>query len=330
MADKTRIGIMSFAHMHADAYAWALRGKDNIDFVGCTDPDVERGMARAQQFETIYAPTAEALLRDNLDGVIITSENIYHRPLVEQCAKAGVKAILCEKPLATTVADAQAMIDVCGEHGVKLATAFPCRYSPAFVEMKNLVQSGGIGEVLAIRGTNRGRKPPGWFTDVALSGGGAVIDHAVHVADLNRLLLGREAVEVHAEIDNRFFHGKFDDTGFLTITYDGGVFSTLDTTWSRPKTWPTWGDITMQLLGTEGVVEMDMFAQALGHYDDTANAIAWPGWGSNIDALMVADFVRLINGATDTALATGEDGLRALEVALAAYRSSDLKQPVKV
>ena len=181
---------------------------------------------------------------------------------------------------------------------MRLATAFPCRYSPAFGRLRAQVQAGAIGEVLAIRGTNRGRMPGGWFMDRALSGGGAVIDHTVHVADLNRVLLGREATEVYAEIGSGFYHQEWDDTGFLTIGYDGGVFATLDTSWSRPKTYPTWGDVTMQVVGTGGVLDMDMFAQNLVHYDDAAGRVGWTNWGSGMDAGLVADFLRLARAKT--------------------------------
>ena len=323
-----KVGILSFAHMHATAYAAALTARPDADFIGLADPDSQRGQNAAQQFGTRYFPSAGALLETGLDGVIVTSENAHHRTLVEQAAKAGVRAILCEKPLATTLEDAQAMLDTCAAHGVKLATAFPCRYSRAFQRLRAHVQSGAIGNILAIRGTNRGTMPGGWFVDRALSGGGAVIDHTVHVADLNRRLLGREAVEVYAETGHGFYHQAWEDTGFLSIRYDGGVFATLDTSWSRPKTYPTWGDVTLEVVGTGGVATLDMFAQHLVHYNDSAGCAAWPGWGSDIDAGLVADFLRLAAGQDAPDLATGEDGLRALEVALAAYRSAETASPV--
>ena len=325
-----KIGIFSFAHMHAASYAAALAAHPGAEFVGIADPDPARGVKMAAQFGTAYFDTDAALLGQGLDGVIITSENVHHRPLVEKAVAANVKAILCEKPLATTLEDARAMVTLCTGSGVRLATAFPCRYAPAFQRLRARVQAGAIGEVLAIRGTNRGSMPGGWFTDRSLSGGGAVIDHTVHVADLNRVLLGREATEVQAEIGSGFYHQEWDDTGFLSIKYGNGVFATLDTSWSRPKTFPTWGDVTMQVVGTGGVLDMDMFAQNLIHYDDTAGRVGWSHWGSGMDAGLVADFLRGCSGEDAPDLATGEDGLRALTVALAAYRSAETGQPVAV
>jgi len=325
-----KVGIFSFAHMHALSYASALRQSADAELVGITDPDAARGQAMATQFGTAYYATEAALLDQNLDGVVVTSENVHHRRLVEAAAGAGVKAVLCEKPLATTTEDARAMISACAAGDTRLATAFPCRYSPAFQSLRVQVQNGTLGEVLALRGTNHGKMPGGWFTDKALSGGGAVLDHTVHVADLNRLLLGREAVEVYAEIGNGFHHQDWEDTGFLTISYQGGVFATLDTSWSRPKSYPTWGDVTLQVVGTEGVLDLDMFAQNLIQYDDSAGRVLWDHWGSGTDAGLVADFLRLTRGEPAPDLATGEDGLRALAVAEAAYRSAALGEPVAV
>ncbi len=325
-----QIGILSFAHMHAASYASALAAHPGATLAGIADPDAARGQAMAARFGTAFFESDDALLERSLDGVIVTSENVHHRALVEKAVAAGVKTILCEKPLATTLEDARAMTKLCTQNDVRLATAFPCRYAPAFGRLRARVQAGAIGEVLAIRGTNRGSMPGGWFTDRALSGGGAVIDHTVHVADLNRVLLGREATEVCAEIGSGFYHQNWDDTGFLTIKYDGGVFATLDTSWSRPKTYPTWGDVTMQVVGTGGVLDLDMVAQNLVHYDDAAGRVCWAHWGSGMDAGLVADFLRLCAGEDAPDLATGEDGLRALAVALAAYRSAETGQPVGV
>jgi predicted dehydrogenase len=325
-----KIGIISFAHMHAWSYAHEVVNHAGATLVGIADPDPKRGADMAGQHKTEYYPSTAALLAQGLDGVIVCSENINHRRDVELAAAAGVKAILCEKPLATTVEDARAMLNICAKRGVKLATAFPCRYSAPYQRLRQQVLEGAIGDVIAIRGTNHGSMPGGWFTDRALSGGGAVIDHTVHVADLNRWLLGKEATEVYAEIGSEIYHQEWDDTGFLTIEYQDGVFATLDTSWSRPKTYPTWGDVTMQVVGTAGVIDLDMFAQNVILYDDGAGRASWVNWGSGTDAGLIADFIRLTGGQDAPNLATGEDGLHALAVAVAAYQSADVGQPVSV
>ncbi len=300
----------------------------NAVLAGIADDNEERGRKAAETFETKHFASYEALLGSDIDAVIIASENINHKPLTLMAARAG-KHILCEKPLATTIEDGQAMIQACKDAGVQLMTAFPCRFSPAMARLREAVQAGTIGEIMAMRGTNQGLNPGLWFIELDKSGGGAVIDHTVHVTDLMRWITGKEPVEVYAEISNRMYHGDYDDSGILTITFDGGIFSTLDTSWSRPKTYPTWGNVTLEITGTEGVIAMDMFAQNLVHYCDDAKRVNWLHWGDNIDYGLIDSFVTSVAEGTPVAI-TGEDGLAAVEVALAAYKSNLAHQPVRL
>ncbi|MDM7460822.1 MAG: Gfo/Idh/MocA family oxidoreductase [bacterium] len=326
---KVKVGIMSFAHLHADSYAHCLKANPNAELVGIADHDSARAQAKAREFETQAFDSYESLLASDIQAVIICSENARHAPLVQMAAASG-KHILCEKPLMTKLDDGKAMLAAAQGAGVQLFTAFPCRFSPAFQQMMRLIHAGAIGELLALRGTNRGSNPGGWFNDPELAGGGAMMDHTVHVADLMRRLTGHEIVEVYAETGNNMFHGAFDDTAMLTMTLQNGVFATLDSSWSRPKTFPTWGDVTLAAIGTRGVVEMDMFAQYLVYYDDRAGRVKQLFWGDHIDYLMVDEFLRVVAGAERQALATGEDGYRAAAVAIAGYESVKRREPVPV
>ncbi len=317
---NVKIGILSMAHMHAYSYAAAIRAIEGAELVGIADHDAERARAAAQQFGTKAFDSYEALLSADIDAVVIGSENVRHRSLCEMAASAR-KHVLCEKPLATTVEDGEAMIAACHASGVQLMTAFPCRFSPAMARLKACVDSGQAGAVLAIRGTNRGRCPFGWFVDKSLSGGGAVIDHTVHVTDLMRWLLQDEVSSVYAEVSNRMFGKEFDDIGFLSMRFRKGVFATLDSSWSRPKSFPTWGDVTLAVVCERGTLYLDMFSQNLVLYSDKMGGVSWHMWGSNIDELMLRSFVAAVRDETPVPV-TGEDGLRAAEVALAAYRSA--------
>lgn len=317
---NVKIGILSMAHMHAYSYAAAIRAIEGAELVGIADHDAERARAAAQQFGTKAFDSYEALLSADIDAVVIGSENVRHRSLCEMAASAG-KHVLCEKPLATTVEDGEAMIAACHASGVQLMTAFPCRFSPAMARLKACVDSGQAGAVLAIRGTNRGRCPFGWFVDKSLSGGGAVIDHTVHVTDLMRWLLQDEVSSVYAEVSNGMFGKEFDDIGFLSMRFQKGVFATLDSSWSRPKSFPTWGDVTLAVVCERGTLYLDMFSQNLVLYSDKMGGVSWHMWGNNIDELMLRSFITAVRDETPVPV-TGEDGLRAAEVALAAYRSA--------
>ena len=111
-----RIGILSFAHMHAYSYAACLNGLEGVTFSAAWDDDPKRGRAAAKQFDTKFTLDQTDFLESGLDGVIVCSENIHHRKHVEAAARAGVW-VLCEKPLATTVRDAEAMIRACESGG---------------------------------------------------------------------------------------------------------------------------------------------------------------------------------------------------------------------
>jgi len=330
-SQQVRIAILSFAHMHSFSYAFSLSRQKDASLIGIWDDDQMRGIAAGETYGVPVLQDIDELLGQGVDAVIVTSENVNHRSLVEKACLGGVKAILCEKPLATTLDDARAMVEICEKRGVFLATAFPCRYSPSFEKLVESHRSGALGEILGIRATNHGVCPFGWFVDPEMSGGGAVIDHTVHVADLNRVLLGKDVEQVYAELGSNMYHQAWEDTGFLTITYKDGPFCTLDSSWSRPKkSFSTWGDVTLEVVATGGVVQVDMFGQALSHFDEKSEHHRLIGWGSDLDNGLVGDFIKAARGESVPKLATGRDGLMALEVALAAYRSANVGTPVSL
>ncbi len=323
-----KIGMMSFAHMHAFSYANCLKQLEEVEFVGIADDDSARAKKVGKDLGVKAFPTYDALLETDVEGIIVCSENVHHRRHVVVAAQHG-KHVMCEKPLATTNEDAEAMIEVCRRAAVKLQTAFPCRFHPAFTQLKKAVQDGVLGKILAVKGTNQGQCPFGWFVDKKLSGGGAVIDHTVHVADLLRAMTGAEPVRVYAEIGNRMFGKDFDDTGILTIDFSNGMFATLDASWSRPKSFPTWGNVKMDVTGDAGVASMDMFGQNITAFYDKTMSCRYENFGENADLALVASFARAV-GEDLPVEVTGEDGARALAVALAAYQSAKTGKPVEL
>ena len=333
-----RIGILSFAHMHAASYASAVQSLPGVELAGVADRDNDRAKVMAGHYGVPAYSSYESLLTDgDVDAVIVGSENVRHRELVELAA-SHKKAVLCEKPLATTIEDAEAMIAACESAGVPLYTAFPCRYHPAYVRLRQTVHGNELGTLMAARTSNHGGNPGGWFLDKTLSGGGAAMDHTVHVTDLLRDLTQAEPVEVYAEINNNIQHADFDDVALLTITFDNGFFATLDGSWSRPKSFWTWGDVTITLTGTGGTANLDMFAQNHVVFSDRDGKASLSNWGDNMDRHLVSAFVAALTGSAPPSpipagappLATGKDGLQAARVAIAAYRSAALGEPVAI
>jgi len=314
-----RVGILSVQHMHVWSYVSALRSHPDAELAGIWDDDVERGEAFAKQAGMTFVADIDELLA-SCDAVGICSDNKGHASLGIRAAQAG-KHILCEKPLVTTEEEGAALLAAVKEAGVKLMTAFPCRFAPAYVALRDKVRRGEIGQVRAICATNRGRCPFGWFVEKEKSGGGAMIDHVVHVGDLLRDLLGEEPIQVQAQIGNNTYGQDWEDTAMLSISFPSGVFATLDSSWSRPKTYRTWGDVTMNVVGDEGVIEINMFGTE-AHLTSNSSSPAYNshGWGSGMDDAMVNEFVRACVDDREPAV-TGFDGLQAARIALAGYRS---------
>ncbi len=319
---SVNIGMISFAHMHAASYAASVSANPDANLVGISDADCERGKQVAEHFETAYLQSDEALLDAGIDAVIICTENVGHKEKTLLAADAG-KHVLCEKPISTSVADAQAMIDACESAGVQLMTAFPCRYGPAYIEAKKMVDAGELGDILAINGTNRGRNPGGWFVEPELSGGGATIDHTVHIVDLMRDVTGDEVATVYCEMD-KFFNPelKCDDAALITMDLTGGCIAALDCSWSRPPHYPIWGDATMCIIGSGGNVWVDLVSEKLNLYQNEESSYTWVGYGESIDYALVADFCSCVEAGAPVPI-TGSDGLKATEVALAAYKSAE-------
>jgi predicted dehydrogenase len=273
------------------------------------------------------------MLADQPDGVVVCSENNKHRPLVEMAAQAGVH-ILSEKPLATNLEDACAMMDACQSVGVILMTAFPMRFSAPLLEIKSTLDEGKFGKIYSFKTTNQGQMPIAhrrWFVDKELAGGGAMMDHTVHLADVLRWYLKSEVAEVYA-VSNHIMHKDMVDVetgGLVMLTFTDGTFASVDCSWSKPLNYPTWGGLTMELISERGLTVVDAFSQNLNIYNQSQSSNWWAYWGSDANQAMVDEFVAAVREQR-TPLVTGEDGYRALEVALAAYKSAEIGQPVKL
>ncbi len=328
-----RIGIMSFAHLHAEGYIGNLRGMDGVEYIGFADDDAERAAKFSAQFDSPVFDSYADLLTQQPDGVIICCENNRHRELTEMAAAAGVH-VLCEKPIATTIPDAEAIIAACEKADVNLMIAFPMRFSASARQVKAAIERGDLGNIFCANTTNQGENPDyhrAWFSDGTLAGGGAVMDHTVHVVDLMRWYTGAEPVEVYAEVDNLFHRDSVDveTAGLLMITFDNGVFITLDTSWSRPAFYPTWGNVKTDLISENGVLRTDYFTQKLDVYDGGQNQLVWNYWGSDPNAAMIEEFVSSMREGRPP-LITGHDGLKALQVVYAAYESGRTHEPVRL
>ena len=321
------VGLLSTAHLHADSYGPMIADLDDATLVGVADEDAERGREAAEQYGTAYYEQAELL--DRVDAAVVCSTNADHAEYVAACADAGVD-VLCEKPLATSYEEAIEMVDRCGSAGVALGVAMPLRFSDPVVELEDAVESGRLGDIHAVNGTNRAGMPGGWFADPDAAGGGAMVDHTPHIVDLVHKLTDERVAEVHAEGGTRFNDIPVDDVNVLSMELTDGTTFLLDGSWSRPDEWPTWGGATLEMTGTEGAAAADCFSQHLtytGAEGDTDVREVF--YGSNPNVGLVEDFVEAVRDGRDPET-TGEEGADVVAVIDAAYRSVEEERPVSV
>lgn len=331
----TRLALMSFAHLHAEGYINNLLALPDVDCIGIADDDAARGRHFAELAGVPFFESYSALLAEAPDGVLICSENTQHAPLTQMAAEAGVH-VLSEKPLATSLADAQAMLEVCQKNDVLLMTAFPMRFNSPAREIKNLIDSGSLGQIYGVNSTNQGECPKhhrAWFVDKTLAGGGAMMDHTVHLADLLRWYFGCEVVEVYA-VSNRITYAdqvsdEIETGGLVMLTFENGVFASIDCSWSKPPYYPTWGGLALEIVSEGGLATMNAFNQTLTRYSHHNGRPVWDFWGSDSNLLMVGEFAAAIQEGR-APLVTGYDGYKALEIALAAYESATMGEPVRL
>ena len=318
----TDLAIISFEHVHASHYLDCLTRIDDVRLKAVAEAETERLVPFSSRLAgvAIYSDYREMLKTETLDGVIVCAANARHKDIVIDCARSG-KAILCEKPIASRTADAHEMLAICQAHDVLLGICFPIRFSEALHRAKRLIKQKALGKVVAAKTTNHGTMPGGWFVDPHLAGGGAVMDHTVHIVDALRWLFDAEFTRVFAHAATRLYDVSVEDCGMLSLEMSNNVFVTLDTSWSRPnRSFPIWGDVSMTIVGTEGVLDLHLFPWTLNLYSENAGkhvAIAHDG---DLNGVMLENFVGAIQDKTPLS-ANGVDGLRALEVVEAAYRS---------
>ncbi|CAG7643779.1 Gfo/Idh/MocA family protein [Paenibacillus allorhizosphaerae] len=328
--NKLKVGMISFAHGHAHSYLRGLMALPQVEVIAIADSEKSRVEKVVEKNGlTYYEDYRDLLARPDIEVVVICSENAFHARHTIDSALAG-KHVICEKPLGITVSEMERMIAACEENGVQLFTAFPCRYLAAVVNAKKAVDRGEIGDILAIKGTNRGTMPGSWFVEPELSGGGALLDHTVHVMDLMNWFTGSKVTEVYAYAATLFHENlKVDDAGMIHVKFESGAVGVLDTSWSRPKAFPTWGDVTMEIVGTKGTISVDSFAQKTEMYSNEVGKGQYLPWGDSMDHYMIESFVNaLLQGKP--APISGVDGLCSAEVALAGYESVKIGQPVKL
>lgn len=242
MNRELRVGMISWAHVHAEFRAKALKELPNTRIVAISDDNEERGRAAAKRFgvDNFVADWKRLIRRDDIDVVMVHSENSRHVDQVVASAEAG-KHVFCEKPVATNRAGAEQMVKAVEKAGVQGTAAFVSRFSQEASRAKAIVDAGILGTVIHARsfiglaGIREIGCPPDmadWMEDATLGGGGAWIDEGSHAVDLLRWLNG-DITRIALMTTNRNKPNlKVEDIGAAILTFANGSLGEVGTAWS--------------------------------------------------------------------------------------------------
>lgn len=247
-------GLIGFGWVARDYAAPGIRAAGGR-LVAVADPDPAARCAAVATGARAY-DTAGALLADPaVQAVYVATPNHLHRAAVEAAVAAG-KPVLCEKPLAATLADAEAMVAAAARAGVPFGSAFDQRHHPAHAAIRAAIRSGSVGTVTAVRivyacWLDARWSGDNWRADAARAGGGALMDLAPHGLDLVEFLLADPVEDVAALTQRRVQRYAVDDGAMLVGRTAGGVLVQLHVAYNCPEALPR---RRLEVLGTHGQI----------------------------------------------------------------------------
>ncbi|MFN8590080.1 MAG: Gfo/Idh/MocA family oxidoreductase [Thermomicrobiales bacterium] len=203
-AKSLRVGIIGAGSWARAAHIPGFRACPGVELAAICDIDGERAARVAAEFGVpgVYSSAADMLDRERLDVVSVVTPDDAHRADVERCLAAGAQ-VLCEKPLATTVEDAQWLTTAAADARVQTKLGFTLRFAPAMIHLRQLVADGEIGTPWHLQAFQQNGQfldpatPYHWKMDRGRTGGGAIVEYGIHTIDLARWIMG-EATRVAA------------------------------------------------------------------------------------------------------------------------------------
>ncbi|HTV06929.1 MAG TPA: Gfo/Idh/MocA family oxidoreductase [Acidobacteriaceae bacterium] len=291
---------------------------------------------KAEQQAAIYGVPDSAIynyenydtIADNkdIDAVYIALPNGMHAEYTIRAAKAG-KHVLCEKPMATSVADSEAMINACRSAGKKLMIAYRCQYEPVNLKAISLIRSGAIGNVQAIESANGFNIRPGeWRLTRKLGGGGPLMDVGIYSLNASRYLTGEEPEDIRANASVVDHDGRFteveENVGW-TMKFPSGIVASCTTTYG--------GDMNgfYRVHGSKGMIEL---SPAFGYEGIYMRAQIWgqppidmptPQHGYEQFTVEADYFAHCIRNNKEPK-SDGEEGLRDMKYMQEIYKAAGL------
>ena len=245
-----RVGLIGLGAMGRN-HLRLLNAREDVRLVAISDPldEVLQSGAAGTQAQAYLEPLA-MLAEADLDAVVIASPTTTHLPLALAAADRGI-AMLVEKPLAATPAEADELVDASIDTGVPIQVGHVERFNPAVLELGRLLDEGWLSTVYAI--TSRRAGPfPARIRDV-----GVTIDLATHDVDILSFVAAERPTRVSAETAQRV-HQDHEDLLFGLLSFPSGSVGMLDVDWLTPAK-----RRTLTVVGEEGMFELDYLSQRL-------------------------------------------------------------------
>ena len=335
------VGCGNIAPVHAEAVRTA-RGARLVGFVG---KSAARAQAMAERFGVPASTDLDAMLsRPDVGAVLIGTPSGTHAELGIRAARAG-KHVLTEKPIDVTLDRGQALIDACQEHGVKLGVIFQSRFLPAVQLLKREIGRGQLGRIFMADAYVKWYREPAyyeaarWRGTLALDGGGALINQAIHTIDLLQYLVGPVA-SVFGHTDRMLHQGiEGEDTAVAVVQFEAGALGVIQ---GSTALFPGFAR-RIEIHGEQGsvILEGDAIREwrlrgGGGEESELGRMAQRDAPGGPVDPTkpdvaghrsQVEDFVEAVRHDRSPAV-DGPEGLKALAIVLAVYRASREGRPV--
>ena len=308
-----RVALLGSGYVQ-EFHARAVHEHPNAELVAVANWREQSANALAERYAIPRVTTDwnEIVEATDVDAAVVATPNALHAPQSVALLRAG-KHVIVEKPMATSVAECDEMIDVSRASGALLMVAHCWRFRDEVLAMRERVASGELGEVVKTRGYGAHATwgPEGWFVDPALAGGGALVDMGVHAIDTARFLLGDPTPSrVCAAIGTRYGTYQVDDDGVLLITWSNGTNSVVESGWWQPHVGGLEADT--EVYGTKGYARIwDPQPPSEDYKHDT----------QPMYSAQMAEFLDAIAEGRQPR-PSGEDGRVVMQVVEDAYRSA--------
>ena len=310
--------------------------------------DVDRGrsVSVARSLRSPARPASDyqqALADPQVDVVDVCLPHALHAPVTVEAADAG-KHVLCEKPMATSLDEADRMVEAAERAGVVLMIAENVRFDPLLQRVQNLLSGGAIGRPALIQITREAYLTDSflddrrWFLDAQMAAGGIMMSGGIHDVETARMLLGEIGTVYATRARQRFHEMEGDDTSVAVLSFQGGAIGVLIESFVMKSLATATGSEVhrLRLDGDLGSLSVDD-GQTIRLYSEKGNAAPGEPRGESRIHVPPADTFRLEIEHFLQAIRTGQEPLtsgrsqrRALEIVLAAYRSMATGLPVAV